>query len=639
MCGIFGQFSVNGIQDAKNRSAGLLAALAHRGPDDHGVEFFNADGQNIPQKTIPSLILGQTRLSILDISKAGHQPMFSTDGRYCLVYNGEIYNFRELRLQLQKIGYSFRSSSDTEVLLYWLAEYGERRLTELNGMFAFAFYDAKENTLLCVRDFFGIKPFFYYMHNESFCFASEISAIFESGVRRDLNPQSVYAYLFWGQYDVGDQTFYKGVYSLLPGHFFKLDLKKHAVSPEVKCYWRPDPAKRSDVGFKEAADHIRQLFLKNVEMHLISDVPLGIALSGGIDSSAIACAVRYLNPDRELHTFSYVADDPTISEEQYIRLVEEYIHAESHHVSISMGHMRKDLNALVDTQNEPFGSTSIYAQYKIFQCARENGIEVVLEGQGADEMFGGYTGYPECRLRTYLHQGSLTELWHFLNAAPRISGLSRSRLGKNLFFSELPSCVRPYLRNYFKKNMLRDLSATLNLTFFRKGDINFSFVNRIEEMFPGRNFMKQCLAYQMCWHGLPQLLRHGDRNAMAFSVENRVPFLTREMAEFCLSLPEDYLVTKDCLTKSVFREAMRGIVPDVILDRKDKIGFATPEKKMFLSDADWVSRMINSADGIPYFNVSNMKRYWQFVQEGKRSFDWTIWRWINLIMVASQLHS
>ena len=630
MCGIFGQFEPSGIREAADLSGRLFAALKHRGPDDQGAAFFDPHGKPADGERMPALMLGQTRLSIIDLSSAGHQPMFSADGRYVLVYNGEIYNFRELRRELEANGCSFRSNTDTEVLLYWLAEHGGSRLTELNGMFAFAFYDRQENTLLCGRDYFGIKPFYYSFEKEIFSFASEIPAMLELGVSRELDPQTVYQYLVRGQYDFEDTTFYRSIKALLPGHFFEIDLNRPCV-PEPKRYWKPDLSQKTDVGFDEAAEHLRDLFLKQIELHLISDVPLGVALSGGIDSSAIACAIRHLHPDRELHTFSYIADDAKISEESHVRTVEKAIRSIPHHTGIGIETLRDRLPELIKAQGEPFGSTSNFAQFAIFECAKKNGITVTLEGQGADELLGGYTGYPDERLRTIWNQGHLRELVHFLNAAPPICGRSRANLLRALTGNILPGGIRDCLYARAKAFQLRPLRLFFQPDFLKNVRCEYDPLQKRSEMFPCPDALRQCLACQLTSFGIPHLLRHGDRSSMNFSIESRVPFLTREMAEYCLSLPEEYLVTRDCLTKAVFRKAMRGIVPDSILDRRDKIGFATPEKQLFLGNPQWVEDWLKQAASIPYLNVKQILKYWEAVRSGRIPFSWTIWRLINFI--------
>lgn len=630
MCGIFGQFDPMGIREAQDLSGRLFAALKHRGPDDHGAAFFDPQGNPVEGEQMPALMLGQTRLSIIDLSSAGHQPMFSADGRYVLVYNGEIFNFGELRRKLESRGYSFRSNTDTEVLLYWLAEHGESRLTDLNGMFAFAFYDRKENTLLCVRDYFGIKPFYYSFDEGRFSFASEVPAMLEFGVSRELDPQTVYQYLVRGQYDFEDTTFRRAVKALLPGHFCKIDFKRPGA-PDIRRYWKPDLSRKIDVSFDEAAQHIRELFLKQIELHLISDVPLGIALSGGIDSSAIACAVRHLYPDREIHTFSYIADDAKLSEESHIRTVEKAIGSIPHHTGIDIDTLRDRLPELVKAQGEPFGSTTNFALFAIFECARKNGITVTLEGQGADELLGGYTGYPDERLRTFWNRGELRELIHFLNAAPAICGRSRANLLRALIGNILPGGIRDRLYSRAKARQLQPRHLFFQPEFLKDVRCGYDPLQRRNEIFPCPDAMRQCLAYQLTSFGIPHLLRRGDRSSMNFSIESRVPFLTREMAEYCLSLPEEYLVTRDCLTKAVFRKAMRGIVPDAILDRRDKIGFATPEKQLFLGNPQWVKSWLDQANGIPYLNGKHILAYWEAVRSGSIPFDWSIWRLINFI--------
>ena len=634
MCGIFGSITPSGLScDTASLAEKLCKLLHHRGPDDRGWAAFSRSGTLLAteqeqtrlgdEKT--AVLLGQTRLSIIDLSSMGHQPMHSEDGRYTLVYNGEIYNYLELRKVLEAQGVRFRSNSDTEVLLYSLIHKGSRCLTEFTGMFAFAFYDAHEQTVLLARDFFGIKPLYYCLDGSALSFASEIPAMLQfPGVEPKLAPQQVYNYLCFGKYDKGGDTFFQNIRQLPPGHLLRYNITSGIASEE--CYWRPDLEKRSTLSFSDAAECLRELFLDSVKLHLRSDVPLGVALSGGIDSSATTCAVRYLQPETDLHTFSFIAEGSPLSEEPWAKLVANHTRATRHTVSVQPHELVRDLDHMLMALGEPFGSTSIYAQYRVFQLARDNGIKVTLDGQGADELLAGYMGYPGQRIASLLLHGDVLGAWRFFRAKsawPGVSGANILRLTVREF---TPEALLPVALRLVGKNTLPEW---LDITAFRDSKTRFTVLDDRKVIYPSRDRVRQTLAAQLTWEGLPQLLRHGDRNAMAFSIESRVPFLTKDLAEFCLSLPEEYLIDMNGRTKSVFREAMRGIVPDATLDRRDKIGFETPEKEWFAAITPWIEETLDGTTSIPYLNLDAARDEWRAVRQNQRPFDRRIWRWLN----------
>lgn len=634
MCGIFGWIPMPGhaSRDARSVACTLLADLRHRGPNDAGCLVFPADDLSHPQdgrvlsgETSCALLLGQTRLSIIDLSPAGHQPMRSADGRYTLVYNGEIYNYRELRQELEQAGCVFRTATDTEVLLQALVVWRADALPRLTGMFAFAFLDAERRTIFCARDCFGIKPLFWHAGETGFCFASEIPALLHMpGVPRRVNPAAVYQYLCYGQYDTGDATLLAAVHALPPAHCVEISLDDPAhVSP--RRWWKPDIADTCPLSFEAAAERLRELFLTSVRLHLRSDVPLGVALSGGIDSSATTCAVRLLEPDADLHTFSFIAAGSDVSEEHWATLVAEKTHAIRHVVTVEPAELAADLDALLLAQGEPFGSTSIYAQYRVFRLARECGITVTLDGQGADELLAGYQGYPGPRMAGLLQHGRFLRALKNFQAFRQWPGRSPAYLCQQIIREIIPAALTPLALRCVGRSVAPDWLDTAAL---REHGVRLLREEQRSTLYPEGSLLKSTLATQLIWNGLPQLLRHGDRNAMAHSIESRVPFLTRELAEFCLSLPEHYLVDDTGCSKSVFRRAMRGIVPDEILDRRDKIGFETPERQWLESLGDWVDATLKQADSVPYLRMDVARREWQDIRNGKSVFNWRVWRWL-----------
>jgi asparagine synthase (glutamine-hydrolysing) len=570
------------------------------------------------------------RLSILDLSTAGRQPMTEPTGRWHIVFNGEIYNYVELRSELERLGHAFRTASDTEVLLNAFIEWDRAALTRLIGMFAFAVLDAQRGRLFLARDFFGIKPLYYARPGADLVFASEIKALLGwPGLRRGAEPQRLYEYLRFGQTDHGGGTLFQAVRQLPPGHCLDVT-QAHGWAGEPEPYWRLQARERFDVSFDEAARRVRQLFLDNIRLHLRSDVPVGAALSGGIDSSAIVAAMRAAQPRLELHAFSYVADRADLSEERWIDAAALRADAILHKVRARPEELLDDLDRLVELQDEPFGSTSIYAQHRVFRAAREHGIPVMLDGQGADEMLGGYRMYFVTRLASLVRRGGLGRAWKFLRAASALPGGGRARLAAQCLGSLLPARLRRLGMAAAGRGLM---PKWLNRTWFIRRGAGPHLATR-----PSARSLTEHLEQTLCETSLPMLLRYEDRNSMAHSIESRVPFLTVPLATFLLQLPEEYLIGRDGTTKNVFRHAMRGLVPDVILDRRDKIGFVTPERQWLLELRPWVEKSLTSecAGAIRALDLPAMCAEWQRVREGGRRFEAPVWRWVNLIRWAQR---
>lgn len=618
MCGIFGSFHSNPSSQLDVPLQTVQSLLQHRGPDNRGLKRFNVAGGRVA--------LGQMRLSIIDLTPGGHQPMCSQNDRYTIVFNGEIYNYKELREDLKVQGFKFRSDSDTEVLLASWATWGPACLPRLVGMFAFAVLDRQRATLTCVRDAFGIKPIFYAQEAGDFLFASEAPALLalKSG-KAQPNWQSAYDYLVHGVYDSNDQTFFDGVHQLKPGHMLVVHLGEKTTSVPER-WWKPQITERHNLSFEDAVERVRDNFLQSIRLHLRSDVPLGAALSGGVDSSAVVCAMRYVAPDQPIHTFSYIASGSAVNEEVWVDLVNQHVGASAHKVVLSPQELARDLDDMIRAQGEPFGSMSIYAQYRVYQLAKENGITVTLDGQGADEMFGGYIGFPGERVRSFLDVGLPLEALEFLRHWAKWPGRSMS-MGIKAALAEWTTGV---------PHELMRMAAGLNKVpdWIDSGAAQkMGLTGRIKRFrstadAKGRRVSAQ-MANMLVQHGLPGLLRHGDRNSMRFSIESRVPFLTLDQVEFALSLPEHYLVSDTGETKHIFREAMKGIVPDEILLRKDKIGFEPPEKEWLISIADQAREWLSEDMKIPFIRQGALLAEFEDVIAGRRPFSWQVWRWIN----------
>jgi len=601
---------------------GALRAIAHRGPDDQGVETFG-QGNGI-------VALGHTRLSIIDLTSAGHQPMMSKDGRYAVVFNGEIYNYKELRQRLINAeGIAFSSDSDTEVLVECWAAWGKECLSLLVGMFAFIVYDLKLNKLTCIRDAFGVKPLFYSLDASGFTFSSEISALEElRNYKAPVNLQRAYDYLVFANYDSEEDTFLEGIQSLRPGNLIEVDLSDVRIS-DVQQWWLPSIKEDATISFSSAVESVREAFLSSVKLHLRSDVTLGAALSGGVDSSAVVCAMRHLEPDLEINTFSYIAGDSDISEEKWVDKINDFVGARSYKAYASGHDLMETLHCMIKAQGEPFGSTSIYAQYQVFKLAREQGVTVTLDGQGADELLAGYSGYPGYRLASLLEMHDVSGAIKFAKSWAHWP----NRRTRDAWMSYLQLYMPPRVNDFSRALLGRGPKPIwLNTEFLNKAGVVLSEKRPLlSRSAKGRRVVER-LAYSLQERGLPELLRHGDRNSMLFHVESRVPFLTIPIANLLLSLPEHYLISAQGETKHVFRKAMQGIVPNDVLARKDKIGFATPER-------DWIRRMqvevrkiLSDSADIPFMKSKELCAEFDDIIAGNKKFSWQVWRWVNYIL-------
>ena len=625
MCGIAGLFDHQKKASQHSALEHVCQAMVHRGPDAQSIRQFTLEAGN--------LSLAHRRLAIIDLSPAGTQPMCVSSGSYWITYNGEIYNFESLRTELSEKGYVFSTDTDTETLLIAYQEWGEACLTKLVGMFAFVIFDAEKQTLFCARDGFGIKPFFYTLDEGCFYFASESHQIPKlSGKSSHADLQIISDYLMAGRYDSSRQTMISGVQQLRAGECLTLSLLDITGKEQPERWWHVGLAEVKRLSFEEAAQKFKMLFLESVEAHLRSDVPVGVALSGGLDSSAIACAVRHVAPELKLHTYSYISDEKRSNEEKWVDIINQEIGAVAHKVYIDKDQLDRELDHLVHFQGEPFGSTSIFASYAVFKRAGEDGIKVMLEGQGADELLAGYLGYPGSYSRSLLERGDFKKLMTFWQSWVQRSDRTFSILMYQLAQEFLPQEATEFVRNHTVK---RRLARWIDQNWLKQHDVDTSkLFKRIRKTDGRKRRLVEHMRNVACYDGLHHLLRHGDRNAMASSIENRVPFLTPALAEFVYSLPEDYLIGQDGVTKKLLRAAMRGIVPDAVLDRQDKIGFETPQRSWLLSNAALVSEAIQQLPEKAMLRRDALLD--EFSKNGLQHIDLDLtWRLVNLAKWSS----
>jgi asparagine synthase (glutamine-hydrolysing) len=527
----------------------MCDAQIHRGPDDDGYYTFGP------------VSIGIRRLAIIDLTK-GLYPLTSEDAMIQLVFNGEIYDFAGIRKKLEGHGHQFRSNTDAEVIVHAYESWGTDCLRVLNGMFAFALWDQRKQTMLIARDHFGIKPLYYHLQKSFLAFASEIKPLLtHPEISATPNEHVIEEYLRGSIVDSTEETFFREISRLSPAHFL---LIKPDGSLRREGYWMPQISKRLDGNrTDQEVEETRRLFLDAVTRQLVSDVPVGTCLSGGIDSSSLVCAIKKMNPlgaastGEHVRTFTASFPGNAIDETGFARTVCDITGAEFNPVKPTATEFWIDLPTLVRCQEEPFLSTSIYAQWRVMKFAREHGIKVLLDGQGGDELLCGYLPY-------YIHY---------------LVTLKRNRKYCRLLIEGLLSTdlTLRFIIAYLRELLGRERDRTSSLLFGDK-EVDSSSRHR-----PHRGDLASILENQVISTSLPALLRYEDKNSMWHSLEARVPFLDLPFFEYVASLPLDRKL-RNGWTKYTFREAMRGILPDKIRVRRSKIGFETPEKEWIKHD-------------------------------------------------------
>jgi asparagine synthase (glutamine-hydrolysing) len=589
MCGIAGQYCFSGGQPDRRLLALMSKRLAHRGPDGEGTHISGATG------------LVHQRLAIIDLSDGGLQPMTNEDGTIWLVFNGEIYNFPELREELIQNGHRFHSKSDSEVILHAYEEWGAECLRRFNGMWAFALWDEQKQLLFCARDRFGIKPFYYTQVNGSFLFASEIKALLaHPGVGTHPDDQALGTYLTWGVLDHTELTMFDGIFQLKPAH--ALLVTASGVQPPEQ-YWdvKISADIHSAASDDEVSAHLQSQLRDAIRIHLRSDVAVGTCLSGGIDSSTLTVLINNLIRDEapasvgeRQKTFSAVFSDKRFDESRYIDEIVAITGVDAHRIEPTPTELWDDIDHLVYMQDEPFGSLSIYAQYCVMRLAQKY-VKVVLDGQGADELLAGYLAYQGSYIR------GLIRSFHWGTALHEIFGSLRHHRG---FFQ---SATRQLLERKRRRQFLK--SAAIKI-----------------DRYSGK--LDTVLYRELVGTNLPALLHYEDRNSMAFSIESRVPFLDFRFVEYVASLPLDQKI-RNGVTKIALRTAIKGIVPESVRCRMDKMGYVTPEEVWMREDLrPFVLAVLSS----PVFSTRKywdadavIKNYLAFLK-GKSTYSPEIWR-------------
>lgn len=656
MCGIFGVFNTTNAPVDCSLLRSATTKLQHRGPDDSGYLLVNTvagtsqlysdsytdsrlEFPQMPDHNVDdcNLAFGFRRLAIVDLSSAGHQPMSSMDKNYWIIFNGEIYNYLELRTELISHGYSFRTGTDTEVILAAYDRWGTDCLHRFNGMWGFAIWDNRKRQLFLARDRFGVKPLYYCYDKDSFSFASEIKALIGKHGRKFVpNDTAIYDYLLSGTLPNPQQgdTFFQGVYSLPPGHCLFV---QPGDTPKPRRYYHLSvESHRYDYSRNpsKAIDAYRELFTDAVRLRLRADVPIGSCLSGGVDSSSIVCALNDLmlkggvpldliGENQKTFSAVYESDGP-YNETIHIRKVLQATGAEANFTYPTFERLRTDIEKLVWHQDEPFGSTSIFAQWCVMSSAREKGVTVLLDGQGADESLGGYRPFPPFLsdlLRNFQVGRWMQEAWQ-IQQNTQLSAIKL--LGKTLTW-QIPTTWKAQLLNAFPTENIA--ANGMNSEFSQKMS---SLTSTLQyQLSGGGASLSDTLLSAVLEQSLPHLLRYEDRNSMAFGIEARVPFVDYRVIEYAFGPGSPWRIHQGW-TKWLLRQAMSGQVPKEILWRKDKVGFETPEtqwiKKWFQSEPDFFG---SNAYSYTYLDKAKIRNLVLDLSKGDANVR-TLWRWMNL---------
>lgn len=566
MCGIAGLLSKNNSEITSDRLKNMTDIISHRGPD--GAGHWIADNGQVG--------LGHRRLSIIDLSHEADQPMHYLN-RYSIVFNGEIYNYIEIKETLLKQGYTFKTQSDTEVLMALYDREKDKCLAFLDGMFSFVIYDQKEHTAFCARDRFGEKPFFYsYEKGKHFMFGSEMKCLWAGGLPKEINNRMLFNYLSFGYLENPQdltETFFQHCTRLPHSHYIKINL--HNLEIDIQKYYDID-WKKIDKGIsvEKAKEQFNELFYTSVQRRLRSDVTVGSSLSGGLDSSLVVCVIDELKKgtQQKQNTFSAVFPGYKKDERKFMDVVIGRTNVDPHFITPSDEGLIADLEKLSWHQEEPYGSASIYAQYCVMKLAKEHQTTVLMDGQGADEILAGYHSYYLPFFKGIKKEDDYKfqlKKYNDLHSANPINGITKKGLG-DIVRGISPMLVKPAkkLRNIYKQAT----SPTLNKDFYNQ------YKNEVFDA-SGNAFgsLNEALYNTTMKFGLQQLLRYADRNSMAHSREVRLPFLSHELVDFLFTLPENYKINEGW-TKWIMRETFQHTMPHEIAWRVDKIGYEPPQK-------------------------------------------------------------
>lgn len=621
MCGIAGIITKTNTTSLKDEVFAMSQAIKHRGPDGEGFAFFseskalpaysnetplvNKQSQsflfnpNVALQNVQgdfNIAFSHRRLSIIDLTESGHQPMCDTSANYWITFNGEVYNYIEIKEELKSKGHVFVTQTDTEVVLEAYKEWGVDCLQKFNGMFAFALLDKKNNQVFCARDRVGVKPFYYSNTNNAFAFASEYKAFIKSKlVAFEINEVQQFDFIVNGNLENTEQSLFNGIYELKPSHYLVYNLSSHSF--QVTNYYALPTALIALTSESQIMELIEDKLVNAIKLRLRSDVEVGSCLSGGLDSTIIAGIVKYLQPDKQMKLFTAVFPNESFDETNYAKLASSHVNGNWQTVSPTAVEFFKDIESLNYFQDLPVWSTSTYSQHRVMKLAAGNHVKVVLDGQGADELFAGYSHH---YMALWKEEFSFKKINESKQTIPNGYKLFAKQLIKDTFGLSLDySNYFTESKKQFGKSKNEKLASTLN--------------EQLANDYKGR---------------LKSFLKCEDRCSMAFGIESRVPFADDvELVDYLFSI-EGSKKIKHGVSKYLLREATKQYIPQQIYNRRDKIGFETPVQKWFLPYKQHVLETIGSLE---FINKDYLYSHFETVLNEKpnfllRLYSYSVWK-------------
>lgn len=621
MCGLFASV---GFEPERAR----IDIVAHRGPDGSGWQTY--------ESRVGPVALGHRRLAIIDVSDAGLQPMADASGRYQLVFNGEIYNYLELREEMRAKGEVFVSDSDSEVLLRAYMLWGEDALPRLRGMFAFLIWDDRDKSLFAARDRYGIKPLYLFSTPRGAAFASEIKQLLGlPGLSGRMNVARVHDFLASGISDHTAETMYDCVMQLRGGECARIDAGRSGAVTVAVRRWYPPAAGELSISESEAAERFRAALTESVKLHLRSDVPVGSCLSGGLDSSAIVCLMSQMMVSdaggARVNTVSACYAEKSVDEKPFMDAVVAHAHTEPHFIFPKADDVFQRASDITWHQDEPFGSTSIFAQWCVFEEARRVGVKVMLDGQGADEQLAGYHGGFSYYMADLTRRRQFGQLLRTMVERNRYHGTSIYQQFRDHLVPLLPANFAGMLRRQHRALTQHDWLGTDVLREQGNPMTAFQLAGHTLDLPQVTDIRSLCMTMTY-GSNLAMLLHWEDRNSMAHSIEARVPFLDHPLVEFTLALGNDHKIVGGD-TKRVLRRAMKDVLPETVRERRDKLGFATPEEIWFRGPLrglveDGIEKTLARYPGL--MNPNGVRALAKEALDGERPLDFTLWRIVNL---------
>jgi asparagine synthase (glutamine-hydrolysing) len=665
MCGISGVISFSNNNEVVQSLPRILEEIKHRGPDDEGCVFFSKKetlitfGKDTPEKVKASTLsyspkntlseindthsigLGHRRLSILDLSEKGHQPLCDISENYWIVYNGEIYNYQEIRTELEQKGHQFTTETDTEVVLKSYIEWGKDCLHKFNGMWSFVIYNKVTQQLFGARDRFGVKPFYYVHNQETFAFCSEIKGLLKlANFKKEINPTAVYDYLVMSKMELDSETFFKNIFELKPAHSFELDTNSGKLSIE-KYYsltYNKSWKLLSQKEFATTISSIKGAITKAISIRLNADVKTGSCLSGGIDSSVVVTNINKLLSEKEIsqigtaqEVFTASYPNTKIDESGWAKLVVDQTKTNWNQTFPTAKDLQEQIEALVYAQDIPFGSPTSFTQFKVMELINKKEVKVSIDGQGADELFGGYSPHFTSAIFNAFKSFSFKSVQQNLKA-PRGSFSNHTQVYK------LP--LQYFIAKYFPTFYYHQLKkrqpelSFINQDLVLKNKTRFRYIN---DQFSSS--LNGLLHFQFTNYGLKQLLRTADRSSMHFSVESRMPFVDDvHLVETVFNISGAHKINKG-ISKTLLREAMKDVLPKEIYNRTDKLGFATPQTEWFKELKPYFKEIISHQKTDEFVAWEDINENFEALFEHAINVDTKrFWRLINFALWRKVYH-